>query len=489
MRITRLYLRNYRVYEDPVELEVPPGLVGIYGPNGAGKSALLESVLWTLWGVARTTKDEVRTAGVGADCITEVELEHEGHLYMIRRTLTGANATVRAQANADGAQITEGVRDTARYVHSVLGMDDVAFRASVFAEQKQLAAFSTRRPAERRQLVLSLLGITPLDAARDQARKDARQAHEGLERLRSVLADPDQLRAELKVDQDAAAGLTLAEEAAAGAAREAAAALAGAEAVRVRLDGLARQWEALVAEGRGRRDEAVQVTERQGRLEEEGRLLDEAEGRLDGLAARAALRERSEADLALVAALMDARSLVRRARSAVPPEPEPVDQRVATAATAAEAAQVARGAVAELDGRRSAAVAHRDRAADVMSRSAALSGEADCPLCGQPLGAAFASVRAHREAEAEVAREALARLEAERLEAVPRASSAERQAREAQVALEGARQARSAYERAVEQLEGTQDRLTAVVATGGQAAGREAGDEAGWPPPEGQELA
>ena len=33
MRLTRLYLRNYRVYEDPLELELPPGLIGVYGSN------------------------------------------------------------------------------------------------------------------------------------------------------------------------------------------------------------------------------------------------------------------------------------------------------------------------------------------------------------------------------------------------------------------------------------------------------------------------
>ena len=45
--------------------------------------------------------------------------------------------------------MSEGVRDAERYVESVLGMDDGAFRASVFAEQKQLAAFSDHSPAER----------------------------------------------------------------------------------------------------------------------------------------------------------------------------------------------------------------------------------------------------------------------------------------------------------------------------------------------------
>src|SRR5205807_5184910 len=174
MRITRLYLRNYRTFEEPVELELPGGLVGVYGPNGAGKSALVESIPFVLYGRSRTTKDEVRTTGVGADCVVEVELEHEDHLYLVRRTISGANHTIKAEAYCDRLQVVEGARDTTRYVHSVLGMDDAAFRASVFAEQKQLAAFSEQSPAERRRLVLQLLGITPLELARDRARRDAR---------------------------------------------------------------------------------------------------------------------------------------------------------------------------------------------------------------------------------------------------------------------------------------------------------------------------
>src|SRR5579884_303480 len=205
MRITRLHLRNYRVYEEPLDLELPPGLVGIYGPNGAGKSVLLEAILFCLYGKARTPKDEIRTAGINAECITEVEFEHEGHLYVLRRTITGQNATVRAQAMADGAQVAEGVRDTARYVHSVLGMDDVAFRASVFAEQKQLASFSSHQPAERRRLVLQLLGITPLDAARDQARRDAREAADQLGRMRSLLPDRADIQAQLTAAAEEAA--------------------------------------------------------------------------------------------------------------------------------------------------------------------------------------------------------------------------------------------------------------------------------------------
>ncbi|MDP8992358.1 MAG: SMC family ATPase, partial [Actinomycetota bacterium] len=210
MRITRLHLRNYRVYEDELDLELPPGLVGIYGPNGAGKSLLIEAVPWALWGYSRTPKDHVRTAGVGGECVTEVEFEHDGHLYVVRRTLSGVNATVRAQAEADGAQVAEGVQPVRQYVHSILGMDATAFRASVFAEQKQLAAFSNHRPGERRDLVLRLLGITPLDKARDEARRDARAAADSHQQLRRVLPDLGALEVEAG-DAEAAAGARAAE--------------------------------------------------------------------------------------------------------------------------------------------------------------------------------------------------------------------------------------------------------------------------------------
>ena len=56
MRITRLRLRNYRVYED-LDLELPPGLIGVYGANGSGKSALCESIRFALWGKARTRNE------------------------------------------------------------------------------------------------------------------------------------------------------------------------------------------------------------------------------------------------------------------------------------------------------------------------------------------------------------------------------------------------------------------------------------------------
>src|SRR3954454_14532952 len=170
MRLTRLRLRNYRVYED-LDLELPPGLIGVYGANGAGKSSLMEAIRFCLYGRARTSNDEIRTSGVNADCVAEVEFEHEGHLYLVRRTISGVNSTVKAQAHADGLQVAEGVRDTARYVRSILGMDDAAFRASVSSEQKQTLGDDGLDAAGRGRLVVQLDVFGPIDGVNSHVAK------------------------------------------------------------------------------------------------------------------------------------------------------------------------------------------------------------------------------------------------------------------------------------------------------------------------------
>jgi exonuclease SbcC len=425
--LTRLYLRNFRVYEDELDLALPPGLVGIFGPNGSGKSTLLEAILFTLWGRARTPKEQIRSAGVGGDCITEIEFEHEGHLYVVRRTLSGINATVRAEAHCDGLIMSEGVRDTGRYLHSVLGMDDAAFRASVFAEQKQLAAFSSQTPAERRRLVLQLLGITPLDGARDAARKDARTAADQHRHLRDVLPDIDILTV---AADDAGAGAGAAattaadDEQAAHAARQRA---AGATEAFARLDRTRQEYDGLVIEGRAARAEldragaeVAELTAELEDLERAGTQLAVAEQASSDLATD----EERAAELTAVLAALDAFTAV-----VVPAEPPEPDEGVQQARVAAAAE--ARETLAAIDGRLQATAAELERARDQAARSATLSGEGACPVCGQALGDAFASVQEHRAAEVADAQRRLGHLEAER-------ATVERSARDtAEAALAG----------------------------------------------------
>jgi exonuclease SbcC len=442
--LTRLYVRNFRVYEEELDLALPPGLVGIYGPNGAGKSTLLEAIVFTLWGRARTAKEEIRSSGVGSDAVTEVEFEHEGHLYLVRRSLSGIAATVRAEARCDGLAMSEGVRDTARYLHSVLGMDDGAFRASVFAEQKQLAAFSSQAPAERRRLVLQLLGVTPLDAARDTARRDARSVGEQHQRLRALLPDLPTLEL-AAADADARAGAaesdsTVESEVAARAQLGA----TEAQAVFRRADELRQEYEALVTEGKAARQEldaAVALTEE---LRQELAQLVAAADELKRAEGKAA--GRSEVEERLAGLLRVAEGARAVASVVVPPQPPEADQ--GARATAAAAAEAADAALARVEGELVGGSAELERARDAAQRSVDLSGEADCPLCGQELGAAYEAVQRHREAEVAEAEARTRALEGEVKRRAVEARSARQAFDRASEAFEAARQARSEWERA-----------------------------------------
>ncbi len=395
MLIKRLYLRNFRVYEDELDLEVPPGLVGVYGPNGAGKSTLLEAILFTLWGKARTTKDQIRSAGVGGDCITEVEFEHEGHLYLVRRTLKGINSNVSVEAHCDGALMSTGTRDAERYVESVLGMDDGAFRASVFTEQKQLAAFSNQSPAERRRLVLQLLGITPLDTARDSARREAREMAADHERLRGMLADLVQLEteaADTSAGADASEVVAAEEAGAAEAARVASEAAAAAFAAE---DRKRQEHDALVLEGRAARQEMDTAEQSMARFRSELTQLDDLAVRLTALQGESSGLQQDEVRLEATVGAAAAAAIA--AAVEVPPRPAPVDeealQRVELSASSLR--EEAAAAVALLR----AAEAEVTRAGQALERSVSLSGEGECPTCGQSLGDAFETVQEHRRSD------------------------------------------------------------------------------------------
>ena len=410
MRLTRLYLRNFRVYEDAVELEMPPGLVGIFGRNGAGKSTLLESITWTLWGRARTAKDQIRTSGVNADCVTEVEFEHEGHLYLVRRTIAGINHTVRAEAHADGSQVAEGVRDVARYVHSVLGMDDVAFRASVFAEQKQLAAFSSHAPAERRKLVMQLLGITPLDGAREQSRKDARSATERLAQVRNLLPDRAAIEKELA---DSQAQASSAGELAAGAETEARSLGVAAKEKITKLEeliALGHEYDNLVREGKGVSRQRDETKDRLGRIVDQLAALDAAAARLESIRSEAEGLEEMEELLGRVRAVVAAEAEV--AATPLPAAPADPDALATDLEPLSADAQRLGRDLAEAGGRLAAARSALEQVREVAGRADVLTEEADCPLCGQALGEAFEQVQIHRREEVALSESAVKELTA-----------------------------------------------------------------------------
>jgi exonuclease SbcC len=428
VRITHLSLRNFRVFPE-LDLELPPGVVGIYGPNGAGKSTLVESILWALFGVARTGKDSLRSDGSTGETAATVEFEHDGHLYEVTRSLSGAANGVKAEAACDKQRVAAGAVAVRQYVHQVLGMSAEAFRSSVFCEQKQVDAFSGRRPEERRKLVLDLLGITPLDRARDSARAQARSAFEAIEAARLVLGDLDALATEateLEGRLVAAQAVRLAAEAALTTVEQAETAAVATAAESERRKQERDRLAAAYAAARRRHEEAEErLAARRAQLAD----LNSAAEHLPALAAAAAdvpplraqldaVEKRDGASARLARAELELGAAVRSGNGPTsdsigrngPTDPlSELEQLEEAVAAAGRRSGEAAGRLAAAE---AAAVAARGRleAAAAEARAAErLDPEAPCPLCGQELGASFDEVQRHREAacrEAEVVVEA-----------------------------------------------------------------------------------
>jgi exonuclease SbcC len=323
-------------------------------------------------------------------------------------------------------------------------MDDAAFRASVFTEQKQLAAFSNQSPGDRRKLVLQLLGITPLDGARDAARKDARQLATDHERVRGLLMDLAGLEIEV-ADAEAKADAT---EVAAADERKAAEAsevrLSAAADAFATLDRQRQEHEALVADGRAARKQLDGFQEDAERQRAELAELDAVAGGLSELEMTAAGLETAEQRLPLMAAAASAVAAVERL--AVPEEPPEPEEGGLEEARRTEGGT--REKVAGLDALAAAASEQLVLARAAADRSASLSGEADCPMCGQALGEALEAVQAHRAREVDEAEQRVRQLAAEQSVAAAQAKAAEAVLAEAKTKLEGARRLRAAWEQA-----------------------------------------
>src|ERR671918_1001835 len=289
MRVVELSLRNYRVFEE-VDLEIPARVIGIFGENGAGKTTICESIAFALYGAdaARTRKQEIRTHGVLNDCEVRVVFEHAGSHFEVRRTIKGRGHTPEAELYGGDLLLASGTTDVDAELRRLLHMDLHVFRSSVYAEQKQLDAFSDLSPARRKEMALRLLGIKPVDDARTFARREARATRESAGQLEDAVADVAALEAELKEAQDAAAEAAKGAKAAAAELKTATTKAKAARKAFQEIDAARERVEKLTVQLRAK------IEQREAVVERGEELAERAEGIRERLAGLPALQDEME---------------------------------------------------------------------------------------------------------------------------------------------------------------------------------------------------
>ncbi|WP_085811037.1 chromosome segregation protein SMC [Sphingomonas sp. TZW2008] len=199
MQIKRLRLSGFKSFVDPADLRIEPGLTGVVGPNGCGKSNLLEALRWTM---GENSAKSLRGAGM------------EDVIFAGTATRPARDfAEVSLLAEIDGAE-TEVVRRIERGAGSAYRIDGKDVRAKdvslLFADaatgahspalvsQGRISAVIAAKPADRRAMLEEAAGIAGLHGRRRDAEQKLRATEANLARLDEVIADQEARAAALR---------------------------------------------------------------------------------------------------------------------------------------------------------------------------------------------------------------------------------------------------------------------------------------------------
>ena len=197
----RLKMRNFMCYRE----NVPPlNFEGIHiaclsGDNGNGKSALIDAMTWALWGKARAGSDDDLVHAGQPDMEVEFDFAVEQQSYRIIRKRSRPKKQGSAgqsllefqiASNGDFRSITgNSLTQTQQKITDVLHMDYDTFVNSAFLRQGHADEFTIKRPAERKQVLANILGLSFYDRLEEQARLLARQQEAEKAHLESVLQE------------------------------------------------------------------------------------------------------------------------------------------------------------------------------------------------------------------------------------------------------------------------------------------------------------
>ncbi|PVX28533.1 chromosome segregation protein SMC [Sphingomonas pokkalii] len=201
MQIKRLRLTGFKSFVDPADLRIEPGLTGIVGPNGCGKSNLLEALRWVM---GETSAKSMRGSGMEdvifagtatrpardfAEVAIVAELpEQQDELEIIRRIERGAGSAYRINGRDVRAKdVSLAFADAATGAHS-----------PALVSQGRIGAIIAAKPGDRRAMLEEAAGIAGLHVRRRDAEQKLRATETNLTRLDELIGEQEQRAAALK---------------------------------------------------------------------------------------------------------------------------------------------------------------------------------------------------------------------------------------------------------------------------------------------------
>jgi len=169
------------------------------GDNGNGKSALIDAMTWALWGQARAKSDDDLVHSNQREMEVEFDFTVGQQTYRIirkrskpkRRGSSGQSLLDFQIAAGDGFRSITGnsIAQTQQKVMDILHMDYPTFINSALLRQGHADEFTIKRPAERKEVLGNILGLSVYDKLEGQAKELAKQQETEKAQLESTIKD------------------------------------------------------------------------------------------------------------------------------------------------------------------------------------------------------------------------------------------------------------------------------------------------------------
>ncbi len=189
LRFDRLKLHRVGPFEDvDIDLAALPALVAVTGPNGAGKSTLLEVLTGGAIYRACETRGPLSGLARARDSWVEVDVVN-GQPWRIRQSIdavSGKGEAFVADGSGRPAFADTKVKSFDAWARAHLPVPEVLYSSTVAAQGS--AGFLALKPADRKAVLLRVLGVERLEQMAARARERLAEAR-GRHATASALAD------------------------------------------------------------------------------------------------------------------------------------------------------------------------------------------------------------------------------------------------------------------------------------------------------------
>ena len=209
----KLKINGFLSYAEPMELDFSSfDLACISGSNGAGKSSLLDAITWALFGEARgKTDDLINTRCAKAE--VEFIFDYENQRYRVLRTRqrgkTGSLDVFISNGDGNWRVLTEATLSaTQQRIRQEIKLDYDTFTNASFFLQGKADQFTQQKAADRKHILSNVLGLDVWEEYKNRAAEkrktfenDLKGIEGQLEEIDRELALEEQHRANLAVLQ------------------------------------------------------------------------------------------------------------------------------------------------------------------------------------------------------------------------------------------------------------------------------------------------